>query len=115
MAKKIKHLGIEMTDEEHKKWHNGHREMTPAQHKVLMKKMGVSDEEDKKWHEAHNASHQTESNVGQKSVNPFAICGGFLDYCIKQGWLIQEGKGRRAKYYATKEGKKELSKFGIII
>ena len=34
MAKKIKHLGMEMTEEEHQKWHNGHREMTPEQHKA---------------------------------------------------------------------------------
>ena len=115
MAKKIKHLGMEMTDEEHQKWHDGHREMIPAQHKALVKEMGVGEEEDKKWHEAHNAPHQTESDLGRKSVNPFAIGGGFLDYCIKQGWLIQEGKGRRAKYYATEEGENEFIKFGITI
>jgi len=74
---------MEMTDEEHQKWHNGHREMSLAQHKALMEKMGISEEEDKKWHEAHNAPHQTESNLERKSVNPFAVGGGFLDYCIK--------------------------------
>jgi len=33
----------------------------------------------------------------------------------KKGWLIQEGKGRNSKYYLTKEGKKEVGKFGIEI
>jgi len=35
--------------------------------------------------------------------------------CVKQGWLIQEGKGRNAKYYVTKQGEEELKKFGIEI
>ena len=115
MVKKNKHFGMEMTDEEHQKWHDGRKKMTPAQHKALMKKMGISEEEDKKWHEAHNESNQTESNLERKSVNPFAIGGGFLNYCIKHGWLILEKEGRRGRYYATKEGEKELRKFGIEI
>jgi len=115
MVKRNKHFGMEMTDEEHQKWHDGHREMTSEQHKAFMKKMGISEEEDKKWHEAHDELDQTKSHVGLKSVNPFAVGGGFLDYCIKQGWLIREKKGRHAKYYVTKEGEKELKKFSIEI
>lgn len=49
----------------------------------------------------------------KKSVNPFAIGGGFLGFCVSKGWLMQEGKGRNAKYFATDEGKEELKKFGI--
>ncbi len=77
--------------------------------------MGVSEEEDKKWHEKHDAPQSSQEKAGTKAVNPFAIGGGFLDYCVKQGWLIQEGKSRGAKYYATQEGVKELEKFGIKI
>ena len=106
---------MEMTDEEHKKWHDGHQKMTPAEHKAFMKKMGISEEDDKKWHEAHNEPKRTESTLGLKSVNPFAIGGGFLDYCIKQGWLILEKKGRQVKYYITKEGEKGLRKFDIKV
>ena len=42
---------MEMTDQENKKWHDGHKKMTPAQHKAFIKKMGITEEEDKKWHE----------------------------------------------------------------
>ena len=115
MAKKIKHFGMEMTDKEHKKWHEGNKKMTPAQHKAFMKKMGISEEEDKKWHEIHEEPNQTKGNLELKSVNPFAIGGGFLDYCIRQGWLVREKKGRHGKYFATKEGEKKLRKFGIEI
>jgi len=115
MAKKIKHFDMEMTDQEHKKWHDGHREMTAAEHKAFMKKMGISEEEDKKWHEIHDKPNKTKNNLELKSVNPFAIGGGFLDYCIKQGWLIREKKGRHAKYFVTKEGEKKLGKFGIKV
>lgn len=52
---------------------------------------------------------------GQKSVNCFAIGGGFLSYCVKQGWLTQEGKGRKTKYYITEKGKEELKKFDIDV
>jgi hypothetical protein len=49
----------------------------------------------------------------RKPVNCFAIGGGFLSYCVSKGWLIQEGKGRNAKYFVTDVGKEELKKFGI--
>jgi hypothetical protein len=48
-----------------------------------------------------------------KPVNPFAIGGGFLDYCVKQGWIIREGADKSAKYFVTLEGKRKLSHFGI--
>ena len=104
-----------MTEKELKKWHDGSRKMTPAQHKAFMKKMGISEEEDKKWHEIHDKPNKAKKNLELKSVNPFAIGGGFLDYCIKQGWLIREKKGRHAKYFVTKEGEKKLGKFGIKV
>jgi len=33
----------------------------------------------------------------KKSVNPYALGGAFLRYCVEQGWLTQEGEGRSAK------------------
>lgn len=55
----------------------------------------------------------TAKNDRTRPVNPFGLGGGFLSYCIKKGWLTEEGKGRSAKYYVTEEGKKETAKFGI--
>lgn len=41
--------------------------------------------------------------------------GGFLEYCVKQGWLIKEGKGKNTRYFATPEGEKALARFGIEV
>ncbi len=79
-----------------------------------MKEMGVSEEEDKEWHKTYEMP-RISNQARRKTVNPFAIGGGFLDYCVKQGWVIREGKGRNATYFATKEGAEELKKFGIEI
>lgn len=38
-------------------------------------------------------------------VNPFAIGGAFLQYCVRQGWLTQQGRGRAMKYYITEAGR----------
>lgn len=66
-----------------------------------MKKLGVSKAEDREWHKGSKSS----------SVDPFAISGEFLNYCVRQGWLIKEG----SVYLATKKGKTELKKFGIKV
>ena len=66
-------------------------------------------------HREHDASQSGPKKTGKKAINPFAIGGGFLDYCVRQGWLIQEGKARGAKYYITNEGEEGLKKFGIKI
>jgi len=111
IVRKTKHMGMPMTEEEHERWHNGNQGITPEQHRALMKKMGISKEEDEEWHK-NNIPKGLSGSV-QKPVNPFAIGGGFLDYCIRQGWLIQEGKGGKSKYYITKVGQVEIKKFGI--
>lgn len=103
-----------MTEKEHEKWHRKHPNITQAQHKTLMKVIGVSEEEDKEWHKTHEMP-RVSNQPGRKAVNPFAVGGGFLIYCVKRGWLIQDGKGRNATYFATKEGEGELKKFGIEI
>lgn len=111
--KLVFHMGMTMTEEEHQKWHEEHHEMTPEQHRALMKKMGISEEEDKEWHEIHGPPPKHADMTEKTPVNPFAIGGDFLNYCVKQGWLIQEGKGRQAKYYVTKEGGAKMKEFGI--
>jgi hypothetical protein len=51
----------------------------------------------------------------REPVDPFAVGGGFLNYCIKRGWVIREGQGNDASYYVTAEGKQELERFEISI
>lgn len=110
------HRGMAMTEEEHERWHNELQEMTSEQHEALMRKMGISKEDDEKWHRIRGMPQELISNEQKKKqVNPFAIGGGFLDYCVKQGWIFQEGKGRIAKYYITEKGIKELKKFRIKV
>ncbi len=116
--KLIRHMGMTMTEEEHRKWHAEHdgKELTEIEHRQLMEHLGISEEEDRKWHEAHPSvdreSPDISSPVGDP-VNPFAIGGGFLDYCVKQGWLIRRGRGRAMKYYVTETGRAALAEFGI--
>jgi hypothetical protein len=53
---------------------------------------------------------------GERSINPFAIGGAFLQYCTNQGWLIERGTGRNKTYHVTKEGERELKeRFGISV
>jgi hypothetical protein len=53
----------------------------------------------------------------EKPINPYWWGAKFLSYCVKQGWLRQEGSGGRGtKWYPTGKGKEELKeKFGIEI
>lgn len=80
-----------------------------------MKKMGISEKEDREWHKKQELSRARLKKSKQKSVNPFAIGGGFLNYCVKREWLIRKENGKKARYYLTKKGKKEIRKFGIKI
>jgi hypothetical protein len=109
MSTRIRHMGMTLTKEEHERWHKVHGELTPEQHDALMKKLGVTKEQDEEWHRSHQTPHQQETK-GMKAINPFAIGGGFLAWCVKQGWLVHQGR----QYLATKEGARELrSRFGI--
>jgi len=48
----------------------------------------------------------------RKSINPFFVGGAFLDWCVKQGWLVQEGR----QYFATEEGARQLQqRFEIAV
>lgn len=77
--------------------------------------MELKDKEHEKWPKSYGTSSAIKSKSGEKPINPYDVGGGFLTHCIKQGWVVQEGKGRIAKFYATEKGKKELKKFGIEV
>jgi hypothetical protein len=73
MSRKMKHMGMSMTEDEHEKWHREHGEMTPQQHEVFTKKMGISEEEHSKWHSKHEAPQPGSSKKEGRPVNPYAI------------------------------------------
>ncbi|MEN6427423.1 MAG: hypothetical protein ABFE13_18885 [Phycisphaerales bacterium] len=104
-GKLVHHMGMTMTEEQHRKWH-----------RELMQHLGISDEEDRKWHQAQQEPASEEAADAEPlgdRVNPFAIGGGFLAYCVRRGWLIQQGRGRNMSYYVTAVGRKALGGFGI--
>ncbi len=75
--------------------------------------MGVSDEEDRRWHAKHESHGKHEIDPLDILVNPFTIEDGFIDYCVRHGWLVREGRGRTARYYAAAEGREALHEYGI--
>ena len=50
-------------------------------------------------------------------INHYWFGSKFLEYCVKQGWLRQEGSGGRGtRWYSTDKGRKELKdKFGLEV
>lgn len=78
--------------------------------------MGISKEQDEQWHKAQEAC-QNEAAADAvplgDPVNPFAIRGAFLQYCVGQGWPIQQGRGRTMKYYVTEAGREVPADYGI--
>nr|MDO8082966.1 hypothetical protein [Candidatus Freyarchaeota archaeon] len=54
--------------------------------------------------------------MADKPINPYGLGAKFIEYCVKQGWLTQQGSGGRGtKWYTTDKGRKELKKqFGIV-
>jgi hypothetical protein len=105
MSKRIHHMAMTMTKEEHNRWHAKHATLTLKQHDALMKKLGVSKEQDEEWHRTHQTLDE-ERMKGTISINPFAVGGGFLAWCIKQGWVVQQGK----QHFASPKGVSELRK-----
>jgi hypothetical protein len=57
----------------------------------------------------------TAKNDRARTVNPFGIGAMFLGYCLEKGRLMQEDKGKNAKYYVTEEGKKDIARSGISL
>jgi hypothetical protein len=119
VAKKkvIQHMGMTMTEQEHRKWHREHegKDLTPQEHCKLMEHLGISEKQDRQWHKAHSGSPDmpVEPAPDEKTVNCFAIGGGFIDYCVRQGWLIRQGRGRATKHYVTEAGRAALAEYGI--
>ncbi len=103
MAKRIHHMGMTLSKEDHDNWHRQAGELSPEKHTALMKRMGITPEEDAEWHRTHQTLHEQRAK-DKKAVNPLAVGGAFVEWCVKQGWLAQEGR----QYFATKEGAREL-------
>ena len=105
MSKRIRHMGMTMTKEAHRRWHDDAPQPMPEKHDALMRRLGITGVEDEEWHRTHLTLREQKMK-GLKPVNPFAVGGEFLGWCVKQGWLVHQGK----QYLATKEGVRELHK-----
>lgn len=103
MAKRIHHLGMTLTRQEHDRFHNATPDLTPKQHAAFMKKMGITKEQDEEWHRTHLTLAEQRAG-GLKRIEPAALGAGFVDWCVKQGWLIQKGKD----CFVSKEGLRQL-------
>lgn len=106
MRKRIHHMGMTLTKEEHDRFHREKRKLTPEQHDALMKKLGITKEQDEEWHRTHLTPGEQRPKPAKalRGISPFAVGGGFLSWCVKQGWVVQSGK----QYFVTKEGVHEL-------
>ena len=112
----MKHMGI--NPKEDKKWHEEHGAVTAEDHAKMadmLEKKGISKEEQQKWHKDHKSTGVQPDSADAGPLNPFMIGGGFLTYCVKQGWLRLEGKGNKTQYFATEKGRTELTKYDIHI
>jgi hypothetical protein len=99
-------MGMTLTKEAHDRFHREGGNLSPEQHDALMKKLGITREQDEEWHRTHLTlgEERAKEMKGLRGINPFAVGGGFLSWCLKQGWLVQRGK----QYFATKEGARKL-------
>jgi hypothetical protein len=113
MGKKIHHMGMSMTREEHDRFHKSGEPLSPKQHDSLMKRLGgVTKEQHDEWHRTHLTPEEQRAQTpnGMKRVNTLAVGRAFLTWCVQQGWLVPQGK----QYLATAEGARELrERFGI--
>ena len=109
MAKKIHHMGMTISKKEHDAFHAHAPALTKRQHDAMMKRMGITKEQDEEWHRSHTTL--AEQHVrGLKRVNPFVLGAGFLAFCVKQGWLVQQQR----EYFVRTAGARELrERFGI--
>jgi len=83
--------------------------------KQTTRTMGTSRQEAQGEHQTQDRLAGKPEGLGPdaRSVNCFAIGGGFLDYCVKQGWLIRRRHGKSTRYYVTEVGRSALADFGI--
>ena len=42
-------------------------------------------------------------------VNAIALGAAYLDYCVRQGWLVKRGEGATAQYALTPLGEEKLA------
>jgi len=111
MARRIHHMGKVMSQGEHDKFHKATADLTSKQHDALMKRLGVTKDEDREWHRTHLTLGEQRVH-GLTHVEPSAIGGAFVEWCVKQGWLVRRGK----EHFASREGIRELSaRFGMVI
>ena len=114
--KRIRHVGMAMTEQEHRRWHDRRPDggLSAREHERLMESLGISPEEDRQWHKAQAAAGgQAGAAPPGRPVNCFAIGGGFLKYCVRKGWLVEQGSGRKVKYFVTEAGQEALAGYGI--
>jgi hypothetical protein len=98
-----------ITKKQHDEFHSRAPVLSPKQHDAMMKRMGISKEQDAEWHRTH-ATLAEQRVKGLKPINPFAVGAGFLAWCVKQGWLVQQQR----EYFAHQNGARELrERFGI--
>jgi hypothetical protein len=55
-TKKFKHMGMELTEEEHEEWHREHNDVVVDLQKHLKEKIGLTIDEDKKLHEKRKSA-----------------------------------------------------------
>jgi hypothetical protein len=109
--RRIHHMGMEMSKEEHDAFHRKPGELSTRQHDSLLKRLGVTAEQDAEWHRTHRTLAE-QRNKGMKPVDPTALGAAFVTWCVKRGWLIQ----RRQEYFARPEGANEIrERFDIKI
>lgn len=49
-------------------------------------------------------------------VNPFALGGAFVEYCVEKGYVQMQVIENEVRYYLTEDGEEKLSKeFGISL
>jgi hypothetical protein len=62
-------------------------------------------------------SNGAESTKEHRADSDQPVLGGgsFLDYCVRQGWMLKEREGRSVRDFATPAGVVALRDFGIEI
>jgi hypothetical protein len=111
MAKRIHHMGMIIGKADHDEFHGSAPDLEPKQHEALMKRMGITKEQDEAWHRTHLTLGEQRAR-GLTHIDPPAIGAGFIEWCVKQGWLVRRGK----ECFASKDGVRELgARFDIIV
>ena len=103
MTKRIHHMGMVVSQENHKKFHERAPDLSPKQHAALIKRLGVTKEQDEQWHRTHLTLGEQRA-AGLRHVDPAAIGVSFIAWCVRQGWIVQRGN----ESYASNEGARAI-------